>query len=92
MPCWESPPGAGRRPAAAALGESRSSSLTVSAARRSRRSGAWRRLQGVWLGLALGLVLLAGSPAAAALDAEERAAVGEAFRAAERGDWRRAFA
>jgi soluble lytic murein transglycosylase len=51
----------------------------------------WRRLQGVWLGLTLGVVMLATSPPAVALDPEERAAVGEAFRMAGRGDWRRAL-
>ena len=42
-----------------------------------------------WL---FGLAWLAGSPIAAALDAEQRVAAGEAFRAAERGEWQRAFA
>jgi soluble lytic murein transglycosylase len=52
---------------------------------------AWWRLQGVWLGLTLGVALLASSPPAVALDPEQRAAVGEAFRMAGRGDWRRAL-
>ncbi|HEX5796745.1 MAG TPA: lytic transglycosylase domain-containing protein [Geminicoccaceae bacterium] len=55
-------------------------------------TGARRRLRGVWLGLALSLAGLAGSPEALALDPAERSAAGEAFRAAERGDWQRAFA
>jgi soluble lytic murein transglycosylase len=55
------------------------------------RAGTWRRLQGLWLALTLGVVLLAASPPAAALDPEERVAVGEAFRMAGRGDWRRAL-
>jgi soluble lytic murein transglycosylase len=55
-------------------------------------SGAWQCLRGAWLGLALSLVGLACSPGALALDPAERSAAGEAFRAAERGDWQRAFA
>jgi hypothetical protein len=50
-----------------------------------------RRLLGAWLGLACGLVLLVPGAATAALEGEDRVVVGEAFRAADRRDWQRAF-
>jgi soluble lytic murein transglycosylase len=51
----------------------------------------WRRLQGAWLGLVCGLVLLAPGAPAAALEATDQVVIGEAFRAADRGEWQRAF-
>jgi soluble lytic murein transglycosylase len=51
----------------------------------------WRRLRAVWLGLTLGLALLAVSRPALALNPKDRMVVGEAFAAADRGDWQRAF-
>jgi peptidoglycan lytic transglycosylase len=52
---------------------------------------AWRRLRTVWLGLTLGLALLAAIRPAMALSPKDREVVGEAFAAADGGDWRRAF-
>lgn len=49
------------------------------------------RLRGLLVGLLLAAGLLAAlTPPASALDAEERAAVAQAFRTAGRGDWERA--
>ncbi len=50
-----------------------------------------RRLRTVWLGLTLGLALVAAIRPAFALNPKDRAVVGEAFAAADRGDFRRAF-
>ena len=57
------------------------------------RSSLWRRLQVASLAVACSLILLApGAPAAALGPANpDSVVVGEAFRAAERGEWRRAF-
>jgi soluble lytic murein transglycosylase len=51
----------------------------------------WRRLGGGAAVLALGFGLVVASEAARALEPEDREAVGQAIRAAERGEWRRAF-
>jgi peptidoglycan lytic transglycosylase len=51
----------------------------------------WCRLQGVWLALACSLAWLAPGTASAALEAEDRVVIGEAFRAAGRGEWPRAL-
>ena len=52
---------------------------------------AWRRLRTVWVGLTLGLALLAAIRPALALSPKDREVVGEAFAAADGGDWQRAF-
>ncbi len=58
---------------------------------RAPPSRSWRRLRTVWLGLTLGLALLAAIRPALALSPKDRAVVGEAFAAADGGDWQRAF-
>jgi soluble lytic murein transglycosylase len=50
-----------------------------------------RRLRTVWVGLILGLALLAANRPALALNPKDREVVGQAFAAADRGDWQRAF-
>ena len=51
----------------------------------------WRRLRTVWLGRILRLALVAANRPAVALNPQDRAVVGEAFAAADGGDWPRAF-
>ncbi len=62
---------------------------------RAPRAPAWRRLRtvglGLTLGLALGLALVAAIRPALALNPKDREVVGEAFAAADGGDWQRAF-
>ena len=61
--------------------------------RRRRQAGPARRrrLRTVWLGLILGVGLLAATRPALALNPKDRAVVGQAFAAADRGEFPRAF-